>query len=151
MRGYFAIGVWHPKTEVNVGTLWRHAYLFGAAFVFTVGARYKHQSSDTLRATNHVPLFAFESFADLHAHLPHSCPLVAVEMCAGAKPLPKFTHDERAVYLLGAEDHGLPETVLSEAHRKVQIPCPKDYESMNVAVAGTIIMYDRYLKRGGLI
>lgn len=147
MRGYFAIGVWHPKSEVNIGTLWRHAYLFGAALIFTVGARYRKQASDTLCAINHIPLLHFESVEDLHAHLPHGCPLVAVEMCANARPLDAFNHDERAAYMLGAEDHGLPEAVLALAHRRIVIRCPMDYQSMNVAVAGSIVMYDRYIKR----
>lgn len=30
-RGYFEIGVYHPKTPMNVGTLWRSAYQLGAA------------------------------------------------------------------------------------------------------------------------
>jgi tRNA(Leu) C34 or U34 (ribose-2'-O)-methylase TrmL len=147
VRGYFSIGVWHPKCEANIGTLWRHAYLFGAAMIFTVGARYRKQQTDTLCTANHVPLMHFETLEDLHAHLPENCSMVAVEMCEKAKPLRTFTHDERALYLLGAEDRGLPEEVLTKAHRRVYIECPTD-RSMNVAVAGSIIMYDRYLKGG---
>ena len=49
MRGYFAIGVYHPKNHLNIGTLWRTANILKAAFIFTVGARYKRfQCSDTL-------------------------------------------------------------------------------------------------------
>lgn len=146
-RGYFAIGVVHGKCEANIGTLWRHATLYGASFIFTVGARYRHQASDTQDTWKHIPLFNFECFEDLHRHLPHSCPLVAVEMCDEAKALPEFTHEERACYLLGAEDHGLPKEALAKCHRKLIIPCPTD-RSMNVAVAGTLVMYDRYLKIG---
>lgn len=42
----FGIGVYHPKHEINIGTLIRSAYIFGANYVFTVGRRYKRQSSE---------------------------------------------------------------------------------------------------------
>jgi hypothetical protein len=35
VRGYFGIGIYHGKTEENIGTLWRSAYAYGADFVFT--------------------------------------------------------------------------------------------------------------------
>lgn len=141
-RGYFAVGVYHPMHEVNVGTLWRSAAAFGAAFVFTVGKRYRpHQASDTAKAPLHTPLFHFASIDDLHAHLPHGCPLVGVEQTLTATALHIFPHPERAAYLLGAEDSGLPAAVLERCHYVTEIrgasPC------LNVAVAGSIVLYDR--------
>jgi tRNA(Leu) C34 or U34 (ribose-2'-O)-methylase TrmL len=44
---YFEIGIYHPKTRNNVGTLWRSAYQLGASGLFTIGRRYERQSSDT--------------------------------------------------------------------------------------------------------
>lgn len=38
-EGYFGIGILQGKTEGNQGTIWRSAFQFGAAFVFTIGAR----------------------------------------------------------------------------------------------------------------
>lgn len=145
-RGYFAIGVWHPKTEANVGTLWRHATIYGAAFVFTVGRRYRPQASDTTATPRHTPLFHFDDIEDVVDHLPWSAPLVGVELDPRATSLTDFTHPERAVYLLGAEDHGLPPEVTDACHLLVQIPTPAPW-SMNVAVAGTLALHDRSIKR----
>jgi tRNA G18 (ribose-2'-O)-methylase SpoU len=142
-RGYFAIGVYHPKTEVNVGSLYRTAHLYGAAFVFTVGHRYRPQASDTMRTPQHKPLFHYSDINDLIEHLPNSAPLVGVELDERAVSLPDFTHPERAVYLLGAEDHGLPPQVMDACHYLVTIPTLLPY-SMNVAVAGSIVLYDRF-------
>ena len=65
-RGYFAVGIYGCKTPENVGTLWRSATLYRAAFVFTVGARYRRfQASDTAKTPNHTPLFHFKDLADL--------------------------------------------------------------------------------------
>jgi tRNA G18 (ribose-2'-O)-methylase SpoU len=60
-------------------------------------------------------------------------------------PLTRFRHPARALYLLGAEDHGLPPEVLERCHYVVQIPTPAPW-SLNVSVAGSLVMHDRYLK-----
>jgi len=142
---WLAIGVWHPKKAVNIGSLWRSASLYGAAFVFTVGARYERQSSDTVKTHRHIPLFHFHDMDDVLEHLPYGCPLVAVEMDPRAVPLAGFTHPERAAYLLGAEDHGLPPSVVDRCHHVVQIESVLPW-SMNVAVAGSIILHDRHVR-----
>lgn len=146
-RGFFGVAVWHPKTEVNVGSLWRSAWLFDAAFIATIGKRYQKQSSDTPGVANHVPLQHYADLDDLIDHLPNSCPLVGVELDDRAYPLHNYVHPPQALYLLGAEDHGLPGKVLDRCHQLVQIPTARPY-SMNVSVAGSIVMNDRYAKAG---
>lgn len=146
MRGYFGIGIENCKTEHNVGTLWRSAQNLGAAFIFTIGNRYKCQPSDTTKAWRSIPLFRYATFDDFYANLPHDCQLVGVEFPhEKAKPLPQFCHPERCVYLLGAEDHGLTARALERCHRVVHIPSTM---CLNVAAAGSIVMYDRGVKAG---
>jgi tRNA G18 (ribose-2'-O)-methylase SpoU len=142
-RGYFGIGIWHGKSECNVGTLWRSAYQLGAAFIFTVGPRYKRQASDTTKAWRHVPLLTFTDIDDLISHLPYACPLVAVEM--GYEPLRGFLHPQRCAYLLGAEDHGLPSDIISRCQEAISLEAER-MASYNVAVAGSLVMYDRFVK-----
>lgn len=146
MRGYWAIGVENAKTEVNIGTLWRSAYSFGAAMIFTVGKRYNRQCSDTTAAWRHVPLVHFTSIEDLVEHMPYSCPLFGVELDGRSVNLPEFQHPERACYLLGSEDHGLNSDTLVRCDGIIQIPGARF--CLNVAVAGSIVMYDRCTKRG---
>jgi tRNA G18 (ribose-2'-O)-methylase SpoU len=143
--GFFAIGIYHPKAEVNVGSLWRSATLYGAAFVFTVGRRYEPQCSDTPVTPKRIPYFAFDGMDDLTGNLPWSCPLIAVEMTPFSQPLYQFRHPERAAYLLGAEDHGLPRSISDRCHDQVVIEGPVA-ESMNVACAGSVLLHDRYVK-----
>ena len=142
-RGFFAIGIEHTKNGLNVGTLWRSASLMGAAFIFTVGRRYKRQSSDTMASWRHIPLFHVETLDELDALVPYDCLLVGIEMDPRAIPLAQANHPERAVCLLGAEDHGLTKAAADRCHRLVVLP--GEY-SMNVAVAGSIVMYDRYAR-----
>lgn len=141
-RGYFGIGVYQPKNSVNIGTLWRSAHNFGAAFIFTVGARYKRQPGDTTAAWKTIPLFEYTSMEDC-LERPRDCFIVAVEQCDGAGDLRNFAHPDRVMYLLGAEDRGVPSDVLKQCQRIVQIDTPM---CLNVAVAGSIVMYDRAAK-----
>lgn len=148
MRGYFGIGIENGKTVSNIGTLWRSAGVFGASFIFTVGKRYKKQCSDTLKTPRHIPLYPYKDFNDMYAHLPTDCQLVGVELVDTSIALPKFKHPQRAVYLLGAEDHGLSRSALERCHSIIQIPTHLAY-SLNVSVAGSLVMYDRVLKEKG--
>lgn len=145
-RGFFAVGIWHPKHENNVGTLWRSATLYDAAFVFTVGARYRRQASDTPNTPAHIPLFHYTDVDDLVKHLPYSAPLVGIELDSRAKDLTSYSHPQRAVYLLGAEDHGLSPEVMDRCHDLVVVPTARAF-SHNVAVAGALVVADRYNKQ----
>lgn len=141
-RGHFGVGIYHPKWQCNVGTLLRSAHNFGAAYLCTIGRRYKPQSSDTTNATAHLPLFEYDSVDELL--LPKGTRLVGVELAPNARPLTTFCHPERCLYLLGAEDHGLPPKILARCHDVVIIPGLR--QCLNVASAGSIVLYDRMLK-----
>src|ERR1051325_8491179 len=111
-RGYFGIGIYHPKTPINIGTLWRSAHNFGASFIFTIGRRYQKEPSDTTKAYRHIPLFNYASFADFNRNRPYDCPIIAIEQSKKSISITRFPHPERAIYLLGAEDHGIPPNIL---------------------------------------
>lgn len=144
-RGYCGIGIANGKTPANLGSLWRSARLLGASFVFTAGCRYSRQPSDTMDSARHLPLWSFLSVSDLVAAVPTGCALVAIEMRPKARALASFVHPERALYVLGAEDFGVPGVVLDRADHIVCLP---GEFSMNVACAGTVVLYDRLAKQG---
>lgn len=145
-RGFYGIGVYHPKKSVNIGTLWRSAYVFGAAFIFTIGQRYERQASDTVATERHVPLFEYTSFEEFYQHLPKGATLISIE--EGGTPLGDLQHPQQAVYLLGAEDCGLPKELLEKSHAHITIPSARPF-CLNVAVAGSIVLYDRFMHLGG--
>ncbi len=142
-RGYFGIGIENTKTEMNVGTLWRSAQIFNASFIFTIGKRYKMQSSDTLKTTRHIPLYQYIDFDQFYETIPFDCRLIGVELDANAESVESFIHPQRAIYLLGAEDNGLSKKALTKCTSLVQLPGKYCF---NVAVAGSIILFDRYTK-----
>lgn len=145
--GYFEIGIFHTKTETNVGTLWRSAYQLGAAGIFTIGKRYKHQTSDTCKASRHIPLRHFLNIEEFKQQRPTDTVLVGVEM--GGIPLSSFVHPKQAIYLLGAEDHGLPPEIMSYCNCIVSLESINAL-SYNVAVAGSVVMYDRVFTKKNL-
>lgn len=142
-NGFYGIGILNNTTELNIGTLWRSAYILGAAFIFTVDRKYKPQSSDVTSAWTKIPLYHYADIDELLNNLPYSAKLVGVEITQSATMLDRFTHPERAVYLLGNEQIGLPEAVLNRCHELIQLP--GNY-SLNVAVTGSIVAYDRISK-----
>ncbi len=129
---FYGIGIMHGTNAVNIGTLWRHAYIMGASFIFTVDRKYKKHPS-------RIPLYHYRDIDDLKAHLPYGAPLVAVELTEDAVLVNDFHHPARAVYLLGSETNGLSDKVLQTCHSVVKLP---GHFSMNVAVAGSIVMHD---------
>ena len=144
MRGYFEIGIFYGKKEVNIGTLWRSAYQLGAAGIFTIGRRYNKQRSDTSHACRHIPLRNYETWNLFLQSKPFSAVLVAIEM--GGRPLSQFVHPERAIYILGAEDTGLPPYILKQCQCMVSLESIRQ-PSFNVAISGSLVMYHRVFHR----
>lgn len=143
MRGYFGIGIERSKSEVNVGTLWRSAYNLGASFIFTIGRRYPKQASDTTQSWRHIPLLEYSNVEDFRNHIPFDCIPIAIELTSDAKSIRDFKHPERAVYILGPEDGSISKALQDICKTVI---CIESKYCLNVAVAGSIIMYDRQVK-----
>lgn len=144
-RGYFGIGAVNMKNNLNYGTLFRSAFNFHADFIFLIGKRFKRQASDTLNTDDHIPLYEYRTPEEFLNNRPHNCPLVSIEIADNSISLPKFSHPERAIYLLGPEDGNILPELIEHSNATVNIPTD---DCMNVSVAGSIVMYDRILKRG---
>ena len=145
MRGYFAVGVDGISKPMNLGNLLRIAHAFGASFFFTVDARaaFPEALSDTSKADGHLPVYQFGSAEELR--LPEGCQLVGVEISEEAVELPSFRHPARAAYVFGSERLSLTQGVLRRCEHVVKIPTRF---SINVGMAGAIVMYDRMLPLG---
>jgi tRNA G18 (ribose-2'-O)-methylase SpoU len=140
----------------------------GADFIFTVQERFPAQAlpaslradaraaaitkadvalgqrTDVMRSERHLPYLRFDSVESLQSTAGLAC-LIGIELAPRAKPLASITHPSRALYLLGAEDDGLPDDVLAMCDRVVRLPGER---SLNVSVAGSIVVYDRVSRAG---
>ena len=116
------------------------------AFVFTVRAQYdsrKGGQADTSDTPRSVPTYHFAGLEDFR--LPLGCRLVGVEIVDDAIELPSFRHPRQAAYILGSEREGLSVDLQSRCDFVVKIPTRF---SVNLGVAGALIMYDRLLTLG---
>lgn len=142
-QGFFGIGIQNGKTPENLGVLWRSAQNLGASFIFTIGNRYAKQACDTHKAVGAMPYFHYNTFEEFYEYLPKGAMLVGVELDKRAISLETFEHPRRCVYLLGAEDNGLSRIAIDKSHFLLKF---KSVLSLNVSVAGSIVMYDRQSK-----
>ncbi|MGH2977240.1 MAG: TrmH family RNA methyltransferase, partial [Gaiellaceae bacterium] len=65
----------------------------------------------------------------------------------GGIPLPELQVDGEVVLVLGAEREGLPQHVLARCQEQASIPQPGGGESLNVALAGAIALYELAARR----
>lgn len=146
MRGYFAIGAENISKPMNLGNLIRSAHAFGASFFFTIApvfAASEVRLADTSDAAKHLPLYNYDSADELT--LPRGCALIGVELSDDAVELPSFHHPGAAAYVFGPERGELSPEMQARCQQLVKIPTKF---SLNVGIAGAIVMYDRLISRG---
>ena len=100
----------------------RAAGCYGVASVFYTGKRYERAAdfvTDTKRVHYDIPLIGID---DLKKILPLNCVPVAVELVEGARPLPEYTHPDRALYIFGPEDGSLDKEIRDWCEDVVYIP-----------------------------
>jgi tRNA(Leu) C34 or U34 (ribose-2'-O)-methylase TrmL len=138
-RGYAAVGLWHPKNIINVGSALRACGCYGAAMLAVEGRRYRRAPSDTIKAYRHMPLLHVD---DLRSVIPCDCVPVAIEITDDARSIDTFVHPERAFYVFGPEDGSLPASVLKWC-RAEPVYIPTAF-CMNLAATVNVVLYDRW-------
>ena len=129
------LALWRVSDPGNVGTLIRTADAFGA------GVSLSPECADplgprALRATAgaifRVPLLDWDAL-----------PGTRIALAAhGGEQLGELDLTPPLAFLLGAEREGLPGDLVAQSHKVATIPMPGDAESLNVAAAGAIALYE---------
>jgi RNA methyltransferase, TrmH family len=127
-----ALSLWRVGDPGNLGTLIRTADAFGASVELSPGCA-DPTGPKALRAsagaTFLVPLGeAAGTRIGLVAH--------------GGKPLAELEFEDPTVLVVGSEREGLPEEVLARCDAVATIPTSGPAESLNVAAAGAIALYE---------
>ena len=134
------LALWHVADPGNVGTLLRAADAFGAGIALSSGCA-DPTGGKALRAaagaTFRVPVVAFDEAGGRR---------VALAAHDGV-PIAELELDPPLTFVLGAEREGLPADVLSACEAVATIPQPGPAESLNVAMAGTIALYEASRRR----
>ena len=114
--------------------------------MFTVAATYDRGEggkADTSDAEGHIPFYSFPDVSSMM--LPRGCTLVGIELVEDAIDLPSFHHPSCAAYVFGPERGSLSAEMAKLCAFIVRIPTRF---SVNVGLAGAIVMYDRQLSLG---
>jgi RNA methyltransferase, TrmH family len=131
-----AVALWHVSDPGNVGTLLRAADAFGAAVALSPGSA-DPLGPKSLRASVgaifRVPLLPFDDAPGRRIAL----------VAHGGTPLDEIELTGATTFVLGAERAGLPPEVLGRCDERATIRLVGAAESLNVAAAGAIALYER--------
>jgi TrmH family RNA methyltransferase len=131
-----SLALWHVSDPGNVGTLIRAADAFGAGVALSEGCA-DPTGPKALRASMgsifRVPVGAFDEAVGRRVAL----------VSHGGTPLSDVDVSGDVVFVLGAEREGLPDDVLAQCDAQATIPLAGGAESLNVAMAGTLALYER--------
>lgn len=127
------VALWRVADPGNVGALIRAADALGGAFVALSDGCADPTGPKAVRASMgalfRVPLIRFDDAPR---------PWLALVPRGGQELQPL----ERGSYVLGAEREGLPQDVLARCDARATIALAPGAESLNVAMAGTIALYE---------
>ena len=129
------LALWHVHDPGNVGTLIRTADAFGASVALSRGCgdpTGPKAMRASMGAVFRVPTASFESVGH---------PRVAL-VSRGGIPLPEVELGGSVTFVLGAEREGLPDDVLRGCDAIATIPQAGHADSLNVAAAGAIALYE---------
>jgi TrmH family RNA methyltransferase len=130
-----ALALWHVGDPGNVGTLMRTADAFGASVALSPGCA-DPTSPKALRASAGA---VFRVPAARIADAPR--PWIGLT-AHGGEPLHQVELGIEASFVLGAEREGLPDDVVERCDARVTIPLAGKAESLNVAMAGAVALYE---------
>jgi TrmH family RNA methyltransferase len=130
-----SLSLWHVADPGNLGTILRSADAFGASIALSPGCA-DPTGPKALRASAgavfRVPLAGFDEPDGLRIAL----------VSEGGRPLSALEPGVPVTYVLGAEREGLPEEVVRGCDEAATIPLAPGAESLNVAIAGAIALYE---------
>jgi RNA methyltransferase, TrmH family len=130
------LALWRVSDPGNVGTLVRAADAFGAGVALSEGCA-DPTGPKALRASMgsifRVPIASFDEPAGRRIAL----------VSHGGTALADVDLGGDVVFVLGAEREGLPDDVVALCDAAATIPLAGGAESLNVAMAGTVALYER--------
>jgi TrmH family RNA methyltransferase len=134
----------------NVGTLLRSAEAFGATGVLLLPGAANPWNPKALRASAgsafRVPALHATEPEALNLFDRHRIPAIAAVARAGIA-VTKAPLAGPCALLIGNEGVGLSKILVSAAKHRVTIPTPGDVESLNAAIAGSLLLYEASRQR----
>lgn len=137
----------------NVGAIIRAAAAFGASGVVAIEGSANPFSWKALRGamggTFRLPIAARGSLRDVVASAQELGVRLVAAVPRGGTPLPELDLREPTAIVLGGEGAGVPHTTMAAVQKTVTIPMQAPVESLNVAIAAALILYEATRQRAG--
>jgi TrmH family RNA methyltransferase len=134
----------------NVGTLLRSAEAFAASGVLLLPGTASPWNPKALRASAgsafRVPAIAASETEALDLLAKHHVSAIAAVARAGT-PIDTAPLAKACALLIGNEGAGLSDSLLAAATHRVTIPMPGNVESLNAAIAGSLLLYEAARQR----
>ena len=135
----------------NLGTILRSAEAFGASGVICLPGTVHPWNPKAMRASAgsifRLPWIS-ASEPNLFSHLHESGVRILAAMVHGAKPVGEVDLNAPVAFLIGAEGGGVTNELAVNCDARVTIPCPGPVESLNAAVAASVLLYEASRQRG---
>lgn len=135
----------------NIGAVARSAYFFGAHALIISGNFAGRISEDTVKtsagAIMKIPVCRVSSLLHLVSELQAMGIIVIASSLKDAVEPHDCEFSEPVALVLGSEDKGLHYKVLEVVDQVVKIPAYNDFDSLNVSVAGGILLYEAMRQR----
>lgn len=135
----------------NAGTLLRAAEASGAAAVLFCGSSVDPSNAKCVRASAgalfHVPVATGAEVLEVLEHLRRHGVRTVGTVVDGGAPYDVTDLTGPVALVLGSEAHGLPAAVLSLVDHPVSIPMAGRSESLNVAMAGSVLCFEALRQR----
>lgn len=136
----------------NLGTLIRSAEAFGASGYVILPGTVSPENQKTLRASA-GSVFRLPGITLCEDHILHELAERKIKTVAAvaAQGSTLAGHDltQPTALILGNEGAGIPPSLLNRADARVTIPIPGPVESLNAAIAGSILLYEAARQRSG--
>jgi TrmH family RNA methyltransferase len=134
----------------NLGTILRSAEAFGATGVVSLPGTVSAWNPKAVRASAgsvfRVPLLAAE--ADECLPRLHKAEATIFAALASRAPQAHSINLARpCAFLIGNEGNGVPGSLIARADGMITIPCPGPVESLNAAVAASVLLYEAARQR----
>lgn len=137
-----AVAAWEISKEHNMGGLVRTAHAAALEEVIYIGTKdWNVEAAKTSELYTTVTQVADADALIEHCRVRNFTP-VAVELDPRSVSVFDAVYPERPCFMLGAELDGLPKPLLDAAEIVVQIPQWGLVPSLNLAIAGSIVIYD---------
>ncbi len=136
----------------NLGTVIRAAEAFGVTGLITLPGTVDPYSPKVVRASAasalRLPIVTDETFEHMKRSLKRRSFRLIATSPRGGKPPDGIDLRSECVLIAGGETHGLPDEILGECDAVLTIPHRPTVESMNVAVAICVLLYEAARQRG---